>query len=131
VSDNIGTLQTQSLSQNVSAATFPSLPGLRFPSGAILGQHLVVFGTHLSSEAELQGGEFAIWALDLGPGGLAGLQANTQIPLKWKKIETGKTLTGASWNRAIMRGKTVVVLGNQGELKTLRLSKLPLSCLLI
>lgn len=94
-------------------------PGLRFPSGAILGRHFVVYGTDLSPDRGTEGGAFAIWALDLGLNGLRGDASGLALPVEtftWKKIDTGKTLVGASWNRAVTWGNRVVVIGHQGEL---------------
>ena len=82
----------------------PSLPpGLRFPTGAIVGGHLVIAGTFLSHALSC----FAIWALDLANHARGG-------KLAWAKIDPGGVMSGgASWNRAVAWRNTIVVLGDR------------------
>ncbi|CAG8641908.1 12819_t:CDS:1 [Funneliformis mosseae] len=70
-------------SSNMTGATLP--PGLRFPTGTILGQHLIISGTYLTNTSQT----FSIWALNL---------AN----LVWTRIDTGSCFLQGSWNRGIL-----------------------------
>ncbi|GAA5820360.1 hypothetical protein JCM11251_005592 [Rhodosporidiobolus azoricus] len=95
-----------------SFMTGPSLPpGLRFPTGTIIGRHLLVFGTFLSHTVN----NFAIWALDLGSGGAGGVKGRIEKgeKLEWMRIDPGSTLARGSWNRAVAWGNTLVVLGDR------------------
>jgi hypothetical protein len=67
----------------MTGATLP--PGLRFPSGDILGHHLILTGTYLTPTHR----SFHIWALNL-------------TNLKWTRIDTGSVLAQGSWNRGIL-----------------------------
>lgn len=50
----------------------PSLPpGLRFPTGDVVGRHLILMGIHFAPMQEDD--SFAIWALDLGEEGSTGV----------------------------------------------------------
>lgn len=70
-------------------------PGLRFPTGGIIGNHLVVCGLYLASTSAA----FSVWALDL----------TTMI---WRHIEPAALSTG-SWNRAVLwqEGAKLIVFG--------------------
>ncbi|KAF7723216.1 hypothetical protein EC973_002291 [Apophysomyces ossiformis] len=70
-------------------------PGLRFPTGHILGHHLILTGTYLSATEN----GFHIWAMNLSS-------------LKWTMIDTGQSTPG-SWNRAVLSGQRLYVLGNR------------------
>ena len=72
-------------------------PGLRFPTGGIIGNHLILCGLYLASASAA----FSIWALNLDT-------------LTWKHLEPS-ALTRGSWNRAVLcpeRAK-IFVFGNQ------------------
>lgn len=88
-------------------------PGLRFPTGTIVGRHLLIFGTYLSHALN----NFSIWALDLGRSGGAGVlsKAKEGEALNWMRIDPGSVLSQGSWNRALGWGNSVVVLGDRGE----------------
>ncbi|ORX62208.1 galactose oxidase [Hesseltinella vesiculosa] len=60
-------------------------PGLRFPSGHLLGHHMIMTGTLLTPTHRA----FHLWALNL---------AN----LVWVRIDTGNVLAQGSWNRGIL-----------------------------
>lgn len=100
-----------------SGPTLP--PGLRFPSGGIIGNQLVIAGTFLGRPTST----FAIWSLDL-----------SQVPkggkLNWAKvryslltsvangdcaqIDPGIIMAnGSSWNRAVFWRNSVVILGDR------------------
>jgi hypothetical protein len=80
-------------------------PGLRFPTGSVVGNHLIVSGTFLSSTSSC----FAIWALDLGKSG-----PNKGTPLVWQKVDPGVVMScGGSWNKAVTWKNNVVVLGDR------------------
>ncbi|WVQ70526.1 hypothetical protein IAR50_000045 [Cryptococcus sp. DSM 104548] len=71
-------------------------PGLRFPTGGIVGSHFILCGLYLASVS----GQFSVWALNM----------DTMV---WRHIEPA-ALTNGSWNRAVVwpeQGK-VLVFGN-------------------
>ena len=71
-------------------------PGLRFPTGGIVGNHFVLCGLYLASSS----GAFSVWSLDL-------------TTLNWRHIEPA-VLGEGSWNRALIwpeRAK-ILVFGN-------------------
>ncbi|GAA5864561.1 hypothetical protein JCM8547_005580 [Rhodosporidiobolus lusitaniae] len=98
-----------SLSSSMAGPSLP--PGLRFPTGTIIGRHLLVFGTFLSHAVN----NFSIWALDLGSGGAGGVKEKIERgeKLEWTRIDPGSTLVRGSWNRALAWGNSVVVLGDR------------------
>ncbi|GAA6033989.1 hypothetical protein JCM8097_000636 [Rhodosporidiobolus ruineniae] len=98
-----------SLSSSMSGPSLP--PGLRFPTGTIIGHHLLVFGTFLSHAVN----NFSIWALDLGPAGASGVRERIERGerLEWARIDPGSVLARGSWNRAVGWGNSVVVLGDR------------------
>ncbi|SCV67478.1 BQ2448_5089 [Microbotryum intermedium] len=102
-------LSATSLSSLMGGNPLP--PGLRFPTGKIIGHHLLIFGTFLSQTVN----NFSIWALDLGPRGASGLAARAaaQEPLTWSRIEPGSVLSTGSWNRALVWGNSVAVIGDR------------------
>ncbi|KAL6303469.1 regulatory protein ral2 [Sparassis latifolia] len=67
----------------MSGTYFP--PGLRFPTGAILGTFFIVAGTYLSQQYQ----SFSIWALDL-------------INMNWSRIDPGSALASGSWFRGCL-----------------------------
>lgn len=70
-------------------------PGLRFPTGYLMGHYFIISGTFLSSTQR----GFQIWALNL-------------TNLSWSHIDTGNTISGGSWNRGILSRKKYYVLGH-------------------
>ncbi|KAJ3877989.1 hypothetical protein F5051DRAFT_406893 [Lentinula edodes] len=72
------TIQERSSAMN--GTTFP--PGLRFPTGAILGTHLIIAGTYLAHSYQ----SFSIWVLDL-------------LTMTWSRIDPGKAVETGSWFR--------------------------------
>lgn len=82
-------LHVRQANGNVTEKQLPpgiSPPGLRFPTGSVVHDHLIVSGTFLTSTRE----EYAIWALNL-------------LTLKWKRIDMGDSVfTTASWNKGIL-----------------------------
>lgn len=81
------------------APTLP--PGLRFPFGAILGHHLIIAGTYLSSSVQ----QFSTWALDLWTW-------------EWTKIDAIAMIEG-SWNKAVLwedEAKLVIFGSMDGDL---------------
>lgn len=80
----------------MTGSTFP--PGLRFPSGAILGNHLIIAGTYLAHSYQ----SFSIWALDL-------------ISMTWSKIDPGKAIDSGSWFRSCLYADAnrLMVFGNR------------------
>ncbi|CAG8550774.1 10459_t:CDS:2 [Gigaspora rosea] len=83
-------------SSNMSGAFLP--PGLRFPTGAILGHHLIISGTYLTNSSQT----FSIWALNL-------------VNLFWIRIDTGSCFSQGSWNRGVLCDSTnqYIVLGHR------------------
>ncbi|KAI6099561.1 hypothetical protein EDD16DRAFT_1497421 [Pisolithus croceorrhizus] len=83
-------------SSSMNGTTFP--PGLRFPSGAILGTHFIIAGTYLAHTYQ----SYSIWALDL--------QSMT-----WSRIDPGNALAVGSWFRACLwaEANKFVIFGNR------------------
>lgn len=85
-------------SASMTGAFFP--PGLRFPTGAILGTHFIVAGTYLSQTFQ----SFSIWALDL-------------VSMTWSRIDPGSTLSSSSgsWFRSCLwpEANRFLVFGNR------------------
>ena len=76
-------------------------PGLRFPTGQLVGQYFLVSGTLLTPTQR----GYHIWALNL-------------TNLSWTHIDTGKMMTQGSWNRGLLSGQKYYVLGHsQRDLK--------------
>jgi len=73
-------------------------PGLRFPTGAILGHHLVIAGTYLAHSYQ----SFSIWALDL-------------VNMTWSRIDPGATLSTGSWSRGVLweNANRFLIFGNR------------------
>ncbi|RPA76203.1 hypothetical protein BJ508DRAFT_417708 [Ascobolus immersus RN42] len=73
-------------------------PGLRFPNGGVLANHLVVSGTYLTGSVQ----EYALWALNLST-------------LTWTRIDAGNTFQSGSWNRGILwpNRNAFIVLGRK------------------
>lgn len=67
----------------MTGATSP--PGLRFPTGAILGTHLIIAGTYLAHSFQ----SFSIWVLDL-------------VTMNWSRIDPGKAIENGSWFRGCL-----------------------------
>ncbi|KAF9187549.1 hypothetical protein BGZ50_001896 [Haplosporangium sp. Z 11] len=89
-------LNTQDHSQSMSGNLLP--PGLRFPTGAIAGQHMLLSGTYLTNTQQ----SFSIWSLNLSS-------------LAWTRIDTGTVFTTGSWNRGILMesSNAYLVFGNR------------------
>ncbi|KAI9026603.1 hypothetical protein CLU79DRAFT_56199 [Phycomyces nitens] len=73
-------------------------PGLRFPTGHVLGHYLILSGTYLSPQSQ----SYTMWALNLDT-------------FTWSRIETGAIFCGGSWNRGVLHEKTnrFMVFGNR------------------
>ncbi|KAG7440816.1 galactose oxidase [Guyanagaster necrorhizus] len=67
----------------MGGTTFP--PGLRFPTGAILGTNLIIAGTYLAHSYQ----SFSIWVLDL-------------LTMHWARIDPGKAVETGSWFRGCL-----------------------------
>lgn len=82
------------ISSKMAGVTQP--PGLRFPSGSIVGHHFVLTGLYLASTTAA----FSIWVLDL-------------TTMVWRHIEPVALATG-SWNRSVLCPDTgrLLVFGN-------------------
>lgn len=72
-------------------------PGLRFPTGVVVGDHLIVSGTYLANTSRA----FSIWSLNL-------------TNRTWSRIDAGTHLQSGSWNRAALwpRRNQLLVFGN-------------------
>lgn len=80
-------------SNHMGGVTLP--PGLRFPTGALLGPYLLISGTYLANATQ----SFSVWALHLPT-------------MVWSRIESGSALSTGSWNRALLwpaKNRLVVV----------------------
>ncbi|KDN42107.1 hypothetical protein RSAG8_06965, partial [Rhizoctonia solani AG-8 WAC10335] len=73
-------------------------PGLRFPTGALLGTHLLIAGTYLAHTFQ----SYSLWALDLRT-------------YTWSRIDPGAALSHGSWGRGVVWGShgRFVVFGNR------------------
>ncbi|KAG0349264.1 hypothetical protein BG004_000044 [Podila humilis] len=89
---------TQDHSQSMSGSILP--PGLRFPTGAIAGQHLLLSGTYLTNAQQT----FSIWSLNLSS-------------LVWTRIDTGTVFNTGSWNRGLLMedSNAYLVFGNKSR----------------
>ncbi|KAI8047748.1 hypothetical protein BDF21DRAFT_393134 [Thamnidium elegans] len=77
------TTQVEDYSNLMNGSVMP--PGLRFPTGHTLGNHLILAGTYLSPQSQ----SYTIWSLDLAK-------------LTWSRIETGTVFNSGSWNRGVL-----------------------------
>lgn len=99
-SDEPQTLTTQDHSASMqgahAAAGLP--PGLRFPTGVIIGDYLLVSGTYLANTSQA----FSIWSLYLPK-------------LIWSRLDLGPLINQGSWNRATVsaRRDQMFVFGNR------------------
>ena len=100
----IGALSTVEVSSHMTG-DLP--PGIRFPTGYLIGRHLVVAGLNKTTDGS--GSEFVIWALDLGP---SGARRYCKL-LPWRRIDTSSNLRSASWNVAFGWRNSMVVLGSR------------------
>ena len=73
-------------------------PGLRFPTGALLGTHLLVAGTYLAQSHQ----SFCIWVLNLQT-------------MAWSRIDAGKTVKSGSWLRGCLYAESnqFIIFGNK------------------
>ncbi|TFK68575.1 galactose oxidase [Pluteus cervinus] len=86
----------QDRSAAMSGTSFP--PGLRFPTGAILGTHLIIAGTYLAHSYQ----SFSIWVLDL-------------VTMTWSRIDPGKAVESGSWFRGCLwaEANKFLIFGNR------------------
>jgi len=93
---NPPSFQMQEHSKDMSGSLLP--PGLRFPTGAVAGQHLLLSGTYLTSTQQ----SFSIWSLNLSS-------------LVWTRIDTGSVFNSGSWNRGLLMesANAFLVFGNK------------------
>ncbi|KAF9013398.1 hypothetical protein BDQ17DRAFT_1343355 [Cyathus striatus] len=91
-----GDFTIQDRSQAIIGNTFP--PGLRFPTGAVQGTHLIIAGTYLTRNNQT----FSIWALNL-------------ISMTWSRIVPGKVIQAGSWFRSCLwaEANRFLIFGNQ------------------
>jgi hypothetical protein len=92
------TLQDHSSSMQGLHASAGLPPGLRFPTGVIIGDYLLVSGTYLANTSQA----FSIWSLYLPK-------------LIWSRLDLGPLITQGSWNRATVsaRREQMFVFGNR------------------
>ena len=83
-------------SERMTGSTLP--PGLRFPTGAVLGTHLIIAGTYLAHSYQ----SFSIWVLDL-------------VSMVWSRIDPGKAIESGSWFRGCLwaEGNKFYTFGNR------------------
>ncbi|KAF8195477.1 galactose oxidase [Pholiota molesta] len=86
----------QDHSASMTGSTCP--PGLRFPTGAILGSHLIIAGTYLAHSYQ----SFSIWVLDL-------------TTMTWSRIDPGKAIETGSWFRGCLwaDANKFIIFGNR------------------
>ncbi|PWN20689.1 hypothetical protein BCV69DRAFT_282908 [Microstroma glucosiphilum] len=92
------TLQDHSASMQGAHATAGLPPGLRFPTGVIIGDYLLVSGTYLANTSQA----FSIWSLYLPK-------------LIWSRLDLGPLINQGSWNRATVSAKRgqMFIFGNR------------------
>ena len=80
----------------MSGSSFP--PGLRFPTGAILGKHFIIAGTYLAHTYQ----SFSIWALDM-------------MAMTWSRLDPGSALYTGSWFRGCLWADSnkFIIFGNR------------------
>lgn len=80
----------------MTGSSFP--PGLRFPTGAILGTHFIIAGTYLAHTYQ----SFSIWALDL-------------LNMTWSRIDPGSAVSTGSWFRGCLwaEANKFLIFGNR------------------
>ncbi|CCM05802.1 uncharacterized protein FIBRA_08036 [Fibroporia radiculosa] len=78
-----GDIAVSDRSNTMTGTSFP--PGLRFPTGAVLGTYFIVAGTYISHTYQ----SFSIWALDL-------------LDMSWIRIDRGSALATGSWFRSCL-----------------------------
>lgn len=83
-------------STDMTGTSFP--PGLRFPSGAILGTHFIIAGTYLAHTYQ----SYSIWALDM-------------LTMTWSRIDSGSAMATGSWFRACLwaEANKFMIFGNR------------------
>jgi hypothetical protein len=83
-------------SSAMGGSSFP--PGLRFPTGAILGTHFIIAGTYLAHTYQ----SFSIWALDL-------------LSMTWSRIDPGSAVSTGSWFRGCLWAESnkFLIFGNR------------------
>lgn len=83
-------------STDMTGTSFP--PGLRFPSGAILGTHFIIAGTYLAHTYQ----SYSIWALDM-------------LTMTWSRIDPGSAVATGSWFRACLwaEANKFMIFGNR------------------
>lgn len=83
-------------STDMTGTSFP--PGLRFPSGAILGNHFIIAGTYLAHTYQ----SYSIWALDM-------------LTMTWSRIDSGSAMATGSWFRACLwaEANKFMIFGNR------------------
>ncbi|KAI0322009.1 galactose oxidase [Amylostereum chailletii] len=83
-------------SNAMAGTSFP--PGLRFPTGAVLGHHLIIAGTYLAHSFQ----SHSVWALNL-------------LDMTWSRIDPGSTLSTGSWFRSCLwaDANKFIVFGNR------------------
>ncbi|XP_006462659.1 hypothetical protein AGABI2DRAFT_72468 [Agaricus bisporus var. bisporus H97] len=83
-------------SDHMTGSTLP--PGLRFPTGAVLGTYLIIAGTYLAHSYQ----SFSIWVLDL-------------VSMTWSRIDPGKAIETGSWFRGCLwaEGNKFLIFGNR------------------
>ena len=101
--------ETDVLDLSAQMAGAPSLPpGLRFPTAAMVGSHLILTGTLITQQVS----SFAIWTLNLSKAATLA-QARQGHKLAWQKVDGGSALRSGSWNRAAAWRNCIVVLGDR------------------
>ncbi|PWN28810.1 galactose oxidase [Jaminaea rosea] len=96
LADEGAVVELEDRSSHMAGATLP--PGLRFPTGVVVGDHLLISGTYLANTAQ----NFSIWSLYLPK-------------LAWARLDVGPLLQSGSWNRAVHWGarNQLLILGNR------------------
>jgi hypothetical protein len=91
-------LAVEDRSSDMTGVSLP--PGLRFPTGAILGSHLLISGTYLANTSQT----FSVWSLHLPT-------------MQWSRLDVGALLSIGSWNRAVLwpSRNRLIIFGHRGR----------------
>ncbi|CAO3640878.1 unnamed protein product [Cunninghamella blakesleeana] len=93
---NKGTsISFENASKLMTGSSMP--PGLRFPTGEVIGQHLIIAGTYLSPQTQ----SYSLWGLNIAS-------------LVWTRIDSGSIFGSGSWNRGVLHSSynRYLVFGN-------------------
>ncbi|CAO3647752.1 unnamed protein product [Cunninghamella echinulata] len=95
VSNKGNSISFEDASKLMTGSAMP--PGLRFPTGEVIGQHVIIAGTYLSPQTQ----SYSLWGLNIAS-------------LVWTRIDSGSIFGSGSWNRGVLHSNCnrYLVFGN-------------------